>query len=123
VVIAANQGRQIAKREIVRSRKLKRRICAGSLLTFVHVSALAAQTAMVMATITSARMALARIQSKLRISKPQFLNLIRKSDLAAVGHGLELPTFFPRFLLVPRDGGSAMIVWIADEGCLLLCCA
>jgi hypothetical protein len=87
------------------------------------VSALAAQTAMVMATITSARMALARIQSKLRISKPQFLNLIRKSDLAAVGHGLELPAFFPRFLLVPRDGGSAMIVWIADEGCLLLCCA
>ena len=43
--------------------------------------------------------------------------------LAAVGHGLELPAFFPWFLLVPRDGGSATIVWIADEGGLLLCCA
>ncbi len=40
--------------------------------------------------------------------------------LAAVGHGLELPAFFPWFLLVPRHGGSATIVWIADEGCFLL---
>lgn len=32
---------------------------------------------------------------KLRSSKPQFLNLIRKSDLAAVGHGLELSACFP----------------------------
>jgi len=38
VVIAPNQRRQIAKREIVRSRKLKRRIRACSLLVFVHVS-------------------------------------------------------------------------------------
>src|SRR5262245_61893634 len=51
------------------------------------------------------------------------LNPIRKSDLAAVGHGLELPAFFPWFLLVPWDGGSATIVRIADEGCFLLCCA
>jgi hypothetical protein len=32
---------------------------------------------------------------KLRSSKPQFLKLIRKSDLAAVGHGLELSACFP----------------------------
>jgi hypothetical protein len=50
-------------------------------------------------------------------------SLIRKSDLAAIGHGLELPAFFPRFLFVPRDGGSAMIVWIADQGGLFLRCA
>ena len=79
--------------------------------------------------ITIARLAIlwkitcAEFSPKLRISKPQSLNLIQKSDLAAVGHGLELPAFFPRFLLVPRHGGSAMIVWIADEGGLLLCCA
>jgi hypothetical protein len=87
------------------------------------VSALAAQTAIVMATVTSARITPAKIQSKIAHLKPQFLNLIRKSDLAAVRHGLELPAFFPWFLLVPRDGGSAMIVRIADEGGLLLCCA
>ena len=57
---------------------------------------------------------------KLRVSKPQFLNLIRKLDLAAIGHGLELPAFFPWFLLVPRDGGSTMIVRITDQGGLLL---
>src|SRR5262245_7641760 len=38
VVIVANQGRQIAKREIVRSRKLKRRIRARPFLIFVHVA-------------------------------------------------------------------------------------
>ena len=38
VVIAANQGRQIAKREIVRSRKFKRRIRASPFLIFVHVA-------------------------------------------------------------------------------------
>ena len=40
--------------------------------------------------------------------------------LAAVGHGLELPAFFPWFLLVPWHGGPAMIVGIADQGRLLL---
>ena len=35
--------------------------------------------------------------------------------LAAVGHGLELPAFFRCFLLVPRHGGSATIVWIAER--------
>ena len=50
----------------------------------------------------------------------QILSLIRKSDLAAIGHGLELPAFFPRFLLVPWDHGSAMIVRIGDEGGFLL---
>jgi len=135
VVIAANQGRQIAEREIVRSRKLKCRIGARPFLIFVHVgesavhlemsgcgrgvSGLAAQTSTVTATVTSARITLARIQSKIA-PKPQFLNLIRKSYLATVGHGLELPAFFPWFLLVPRDGGSAMIVGIADQCCLLL---
>ena len=38
MVVAANQSRQVAKREIVRSRKLKRRICARSLLVFIHVA-------------------------------------------------------------------------------------
>jgi hypothetical protein len=57
---------------------------------------------------------------KLRISKQQFLNLIRKPHLAAIGHRLELPAFFPWFLLIPGNGGSAMIVWIADESGLLL---
>ena len=38
MVIAANQSRQIAKREIVRSRKLKRRICARPFLVFIHVA-------------------------------------------------------------------------------------
>ena len=33
-----NQARQIAKREIVRSRKLKRRICARPFLIFIHVA-------------------------------------------------------------------------------------
>src|SRR5262245_7617358 len=88
------------------------------------LSLLAAQTAIKVATTTSVRMTLPRIHfPKLRISKPQFLNLIRKSDLASVGHALELAAFFPWFLLVPRDLGSAMIVRIADEGGLLLCCA
>jgi hypothetical protein len=50
----------------------------------------------------------------------QILDLIRKSDLAAIGHGLELIASFPWFLFVPRDRGSAMIVWIADQGCFLL---
>ena len=48
------------------------------------------------------------------------LNLTRNSGLAAVGHGLELLAVFPRLRLIPRHLGSAMIVWIADEGCLLL---
>src|SRR4029077_1142474 len=38
VVVAANQSRQVAKREVVRSRKLKRRICARTLLVFIHVA-------------------------------------------------------------------------------------
>jgi len=95
---------------------------AQSLTDFAHrcgVSALAAQ--IVMATATSARTNLARIQSKIQIRN--FRPLPRESDLAAIGHGLELPAFFPRFLLVPRDGGSTMIVWIADQGGLLLRCA
>jgi len=75
----------------------------------------------VMVTATSARKTLARIQYKIAHFKmPQFLSLTRKSDLAAIGHRLELPAFFPRFLLVPWDGGSAMIVWIADQGGLVL---
>src|SRR5438477_13184580 len=61
----------------------------------------AAQTAMVMATLTSARITLARNQSKIAHFKAAILKLIRKSDLASVGHGLELPAFFPWFLLVP----------------------
>lgn len=48
------------------------------------------------------------------------LNQIRKSDLAAVGHGLELLAILPRLRLVPWHLGSAMIVWIADQGCFLL---
>jgi len=63
----------------------------------------AAQTAMVMATVTSARITLARNQSKIAHFKAAILKLIRKSDLASVGHGLELPAFFPWFLLVPWD--------------------
>lgn len=55
--------------------------------------------------------------------KPAILEPDRNSDLAAIGHGLELLAFFPRFLLVPWDGGSAMIVWIADQGGLFLRCA
>ena len=38
VAVTLNQYRQVAKREIVRSRKLKRRICPSSFLIFVHVS-------------------------------------------------------------------------------------
>src|SRR5207248_11011433 len=38
VAIAANQSRQVAKGEVVCSRKLKRRICAGALLVFIHVA-------------------------------------------------------------------------------------
>jgi len=97
---------------------------AQRLTDFAHrcgVSALAAQSTIVMATATSARTNLARIQSK--IQSRNFRPLTRQSDLAAIGHGLELPAFFPRFLLVPRDGGSTMIVWIADQGGLLLRCA
>src|SRR5436190_2574720 len=63
----------------------------------------AAQTAMGMATVTSARITLARNQSKIAHFKAAILKLIRKSDLASVGHGLELPAFFPWFLLVPWD--------------------
>ena len=66
-------------------------------------SALAAQTAIVMATGTSARITLARNQSKIAHFKAAILKLIRKSDLASVGHGLELPAFFPWFLFVPWD--------------------
>ena len=47
-------------------------------------------------------------------------SLIRKSDLAAIGHGLELLAAFPWFRLVPRHLGSAMIVWVVYEGRLLL---
>ena len=53
--------------------------------------------------------------------KDAILDGIRRSDLASVGHSLELPTCLPWFLLVPRDLGSAMIVWIVDKGGLLLC--
>ena len=66
-------------------------------------SALAAHTAMMMAIVTSARIPPARNQSKIAHFKAAILNLIRKPDLAAVGHGLELPAFFPWFLLVPWD--------------------
>jgi len=38
VVVAANQSRQVSKREVVRSGKLKRRICARTLLVFIHVA-------------------------------------------------------------------------------------
>ena len=64
----------------------------------------------------------ARVEEKIfpRANVRQIFRDDPKSDLAAIGHGLELPAFFPRFLLVPWDGGSAMIVWIADQGCLLL---
>ena len=61
--------------------------------------------------------------AKLRISKPQFAEPDRKFDLAAIGHGLELLPFFPRFLFVPWDGGSSMIVWIGHQGGLFLRCA
>src|SRR5947207_11292376 len=57
----------------------------------------------VMATLTSARITLARNQSKIAHFKAAILKLIRKSDLASVGHGLELPAFFPWFLFVPWD--------------------
>jgi hypothetical protein len=43
--------------------------------------------------------------------------------LPSVGHARELLALFPRFLFVPRDLRSAMIVRIADERGLLLCCA
>src|ERR1044071_4496510 len=51
------------------------------------------------------------------------LKKIGKSDLAAVGHSLELLAVFPRLRLIPRHLGSATIVWIGDEGCLVLRCA
>src|SRR5204862_627885 len=86
-------------------------------------SRLSGATAMVMATLTSARITLARNQSKIAHFKAAILKLIRKSDLASVGHGLELPAFFPWFLFVPWDWRSAMIVGLADEGCFVLCCA
>ncbi len=49
----------------------------------------------------------------------EFVEPIRKLDLAAVGHRLELPTCFPCFLFVPWHLRAAMIVWVADEGCFL----
>jgi len=57
--------------------------------------------------------------SKLRVHSRNF-ETDPKSDLAAVGHGLDLLAAFPWFRLVPRHLRSAMIVWIADEGCWLL---
>src|SRR6516162_10684262 len=63
------------------------------------------------------------LQSKIAHFAAAILKKIRKSDLAAVGHGLDCLAAFPRLWLVPRHLGSAMIVWIADEGCLLLRCA
>lgn len=71
-------------------------------------------------TTTSAGRTLTKIQPKIAHFKAAICEADPKWDLAAIGHGLELPAFFPRFLLVPWDGGSAMIVWIADESGLLL---
>jgi hypothetical protein len=55
-----------------------------------------------------------KFSPKIAILKQQFLNPIRKPDLAAIGHGLDLLAVFPWFRLVPRHLGSAMIVWVAD---------
>ena len=68
----------------------------------------------------STRVILARIQFKIQAAISE---ADPKMDLAAIGHGLELPTLFPWFLLVPRDGGPTMIVGVADEGGFLLRCA
>jgi hypothetical protein len=58
-------------------------------------SALTVQAAMVTATTTSARITLAKIQSKIPCFKHAIVELTRKSGLAAVGHGLELLALFP----------------------------
>jgi hypothetical protein len=44
----------------------------------------------------------------------------RRIGSAAIGHGLDRLATFPWFRLVPRHLGSAMIVWVTDEGGLLL---
>jgi len=41
--------------------------------------------------------------------------------LAPVSHPRELPTGFPWLLLVPRDRGLVMIIWIFHERSFLLC--
>ena len=42
-------------------------------------------------------------------------------SLAPIGHVRELPACFPWLLLVPRDCGVVMIVWILHEGSVVLC--